>query len=55
MGKVLQFKRPTPPSVEEEPGKEVIAIKALKKHFTRLELEAIRADLDIPLPDETPK
>lgn len=53
MGKLLPFKRPDPPSVEPEEGKEILSLTALTKHFTKAELEAIRADLDIPLPEDT--
>lgn len=53
MGKLLPFKRPAPPNVEPEEGKELLGVKALKKHFTKAELDAIRADLDIPLPEDT--
>lgn len=53
MGKLLQFKKPAPPSVEPEEGREVLAVKALKKHFSKADLDAIRADLEIPLPEDT--
>lgn len=52
MGKVLPFKRPDPPSVEPEDGKEILAVKTLTQHFSKADLEAIRADLETPLTEE---